>query len=66
MRRALFTSFEEINQSVDSTFLDGLKTHILVLMQNANISLRLRKKICDIASELSKNCVGMFYHLAIL
>jgi len=59
MRRALFTSYEEITKSVDDTFMIQLKTHILALMQKENITLRLRKKICDIASELSKNCLGL-------
>lgn len=59
MRRALFTSFEEIVKSVDPTFLDQLKSHLIGIIQKENITLRLRKKICDIASELSKNCLGM-------
>lgn len=57
MRRALFTSYEEITKSVDATFMEQLKTHVLVLIQKDNITLRLRKKICDIASEISKNCI---------
>lgn len=58
MRRALFNSFDEIAKS-DANFLVQLKSHMLGLLQKDNVSLQLRKKICDIASELSKNCIGM-------
>lgn len=60
LRRALFSSFDEIAKSTDETFLAQLKGHVIGLLQK-NISLQLRKKICDVASELSKNCIGMCY-----
>lgn len=63
MRRALFNSFDEIAKSTDPTFLVQLKNHMLGLLQKDNVSLQLRKKICDIASELSKNCIGMCFLL---
>ena len=57
LRRLFFTSFEEVQQSLDENSLAQMKVHLLVLLQKDNISLRLRKKICDVASEVARNCV---------
>lgn len=56
LRRALFSSYDEIAKCADNTFVDQLKGHVIGLLQKG-ISLNLRKKVCDVASELSKNCI---------
>lgn len=59
LRKYIFASFEDVAKSVDPNFMEQLKQHILVLVQKDNISTQLRKKVCDIISELSKCYMGM-------
>ena len=58
MRKFVFTSFDEVVNSVEPTFMEQLRSHTLVLVQKENISTQLRKKICDIIGEISKNYIG--------
>lgn len=57
LRRLLSSSFEEIYPSLTLEMQTAIKTELLTSIQHET-SLNIRKKVCDIAAELSRNLIG--------
>lgn len=60
LRRLLSSSFEEIYPGLTVEMQTAIKTELLTGIQQET-SPTIRKKICDIAAELSRNLIGDFY-----
>uniref|UniRef100_A0AAX7UDG0 TOG domain-containing protein n=1 Tax=Astatotilapia calliptera TaxID=8154 RepID=A0AAX7UDG0_ASTCA len=59
LRRLLSSSFEEIYPGLTVEMQTAIKTELLTGIQQET-SPTIRKKICDIAAELSRNLIGIF------
>lgn len=57
LRRLLSSSFEEIYPSLTLEMQTAIKTELLTSIQHET-SPNIRKKVCDIAAELSRNLIG--------
>lgn len=57
LRRLLSSSFEEIYPGLAETMQMAIKTELLSSIQQET-SPNIRKKVCDIAAELSRNLIG--------
>uniref|UniRef100_A0A3Q1JCR6 TOG domain-containing protein n=1 Tax=Anabas testudineus TaxID=64144 RepID=A0A3Q1JCR6_ANATE len=57
LRRLLSSSFEEIYPSLTIEMQTAIKTELLTSIQQET-SPNIRKKVCDIAAELSRNLIG--------
>lgn len=57
LRRLLSSSFEEIYPGLPVTLQVAIKTELLTSIQQES-SPNIRKKVCDIAAELSRNLIG--------
>lgn len=57
LRRLLSSSFEEIYPGLAETMQMAIKTELLLSIQQET-SPNIRKKVCDIAAELSRNLIG--------
>lgn len=57
LRRLLSSSFEEIYPGLTLEMQTAIKTELLTGIQQET-SATIRKKICDIAAELSRNLIG--------
>lgn len=57
LRRLLSSSFEEIYPGLAETMQMAIKTELLSSIQ-LETSPNIRKKVCDIAAELSRNLIG--------
>ena len=57
LRRLLSSSFEEIYPGLTVEMQTAVKTELLASIQT-EASPNIRKKVCDIAAELSRNLVG--------
>lgn len=57
LRRLLSSSFEEIYPGLPVTLQVVIKTELLTSIQQEG-SPNIRKKVCDIAAELSRNLIG--------
>lgn len=64
LRRLLSSSFEEIYPGLTVEMQTAIKTELLTGIQQET-SPTIRKKICDIAAELSRNLIGDYYYLFI-
>lgn len=60
LRRLLSSSFEEIYPGLTVEMQTVIKTELLTGIQQET-SPTIRKKICDIAAELSRNLIGDYY-----
>lgn len=59
LRRLLSSSFEEVYPSLTIDMQTAIKTELLTGIQSDGCS-NIRKKVCDIAAELSRNLIGQF------
>lgn len=57
LRRLLSSSFEEIYPGLTVALQAAIKTELLTSIQQES-SPNIRKKVCDIAAELSRNLIG--------
>lgn len=57
LRRLLSSSFEEVYPSLTIDVQTAIKTELLAGIQS-ECSSNIRKKVCDIAAELSRNLIG--------
>lgn len=57
LRRLLSSSFEEIYPGLTVSMQAAIKTELLTSIQQEG-SPNIRKKVCDIAAELSRNLIG--------
>lgn len=57
LRRLLSSSFEEIYPGLTLEMQTAIKTELLTSIQQET-SPNIRKKVCDIAAELSRNLIG--------
>lgn len=57
LRRLLSSSFEEVYPSLAIDMQTAIKTELLAGIQ-AECTSNIRKKVCDIAAELSRNLIG--------
>lgn len=57
LRRLLSSSFEEIYPGLTLEMQTVIKTELLTSIQQET-SPNIRKKVCDIAAELSRNLIG--------
>lgn len=57
LRRLLSSSFEEVYPSLAIDMQTAIKTELLAGIQSECTS-NIRKKVCDIAAELSRNLIG--------
>lgn len=57
LRRLLSSSFEEIYPGLTVSMQAAIKTELLTSIQQET-SPNIRKKVCDIAAELSRNLIG--------
>lgn len=57
LRRLLSSSFEEIYPGLTVSLQAAIKTELLTSIQQES-SPNIRKKVCDIAAELSRNLIG--------
>lgn len=58
LRRLLSSSFEEIYPGLTISLQAAIKTELVTIIQTENAP-NIRKKVCDVAAELSRNLVGM-------
>lgn len=58
LRRLLSSSFEEIYPGLTVSLQAAIKTELVTIIQTENAP-NIRKKVCDVAAELSRNLVGM-------
>lgn len=58
LRRLLSSSFEEIYPGLTVSLQAAIKTELVAIIQTENTP-NIRKKVCDVAAELSRNLVGM-------
>lgn len=58
LRRLLSSSFEEIYPGLTVSLQAAIKTELVTIIQMENTP-NIRKKVCDVAAELSRNLVGM-------
>lgn len=58
LRRLLSSSFEEIYPGLTVSLQSAIKTELVTIIQTENAPT-IRKKVCDVAAELSRNLVGM-------
>ncbi len=65
LRRLLFSSFDDIVKNGSHIVVEQMKTQLLLLMQK-DITIALRRKVCDITAELAKNCIGIHIKLFLL
>lgn len=61
LRRLLSSSFEEIYPGLTVEMQTVIKTELLTGIQHET-SPTIRKKICDIAAELSRNLIGDYFY----
>lgn len=57
LRRLLSSSFEEVYPSLAIDVQTAIRTELLAGIQSEGSS-NIRKKVCDIAAELSRNLIG--------
>lgn len=57
LRRLLSSSFEEIYPGLTLEMQTAIKTELLTSIQQET-SPNIRKKVCDIAAELTRNLIG--------
>lgn len=57
LRRLLSSSFEEIYPGLTVSMQAAIKTELLTSIQQESLP-NIRKKVCDIAAELSRNLIG--------
>jgi hypothetical protein len=65
LRRLIFSSFDDIVKSGSHIIVEQMKTELLLLMRK-DITIALRRKVCDITAELAKNCIGIDITLFLL
>lgn len=58
LRRLLSSSFEEIYPGLTISLQAAIKAELVTIIQTENTP-SIRKKVCDVAAELSRNLVGM-------
>lgn len=58
LRRLLSSSFEETYPGLTVSLQAAIKTELVTIIQTENTP-NIRKKVCDVAAELSRNLVGM-------
>lgn len=57
LRRILYTNFVDIHKEVPPDIFEQYKSQVIVLIQKENMTLSLKKKVCDVASELARNLI---------
>ncbi|XP_054167473.1 importin-5-like [Oppia nitens] len=56
LRRLIFSSFEDIIKNINQISFNQMKDQLLLFLKT-NISNNLRRKVCDVVAEVSKNCI---------